>query len=217
MTQKQCGVDVLLFVMYTTEYDGDCRIEANRNKAYISYIDSTPLYKTSGDPSGSERSRVFQDLILAYFDFIRHRGFTHVIMWSCAPEQGMDYVLSCKHIRDICKGKVQCDADLLSWYSVLVKNGHQKNILSSPELSTFKDAFDTLDKVPYMGYVSDRGACLFFCVVACDDAISHTACRSQSARQPRLIGFATSRRPCLRPCVTRITSSSTLLLSSATL
>lgn len=83
------GVDVLLFVLYTQEY-GDSCAEPNRNKVYISYLDSISYMKPR-----SIRSVVYQQTMMGYIAWVRARGFRKMYIWACPPKKEDAYIIYC--------------------------------------------------------------------------------------------------------------------------
>lgn len=60
--QKRDGLDVCLFALYVQEYGNDCP-EPNKNRVYISYLDSVRYFEST--PSG-HRSTVYHSILVAY-------------------------------------------------------------------------------------------------------------------------------------------------------
>eukprot|EP00562_Extubocellulus_spinifer_P030926 CAMPEP_0178718222 /NCGR_PEP_ID=MMETSP0699-20121125/22402_1 /TAXON_ID=265572 /ORGANISM="Extubocellulus spinifer, Strain CCMP396" /LENGTH=690 /DNA_ID=CAMNT_0020368229 /DNA_START=30 /DNA_END=2099 /DNA_ORIENTATION=- len=100
------GVDVIVFVLYVHEFDGECP-SPNQNTVYISYLDSVrhlrPLEITSV---------LYQELIICYLDFARTMGITRAVVWSCPPLEGNDYIL---HVKPKTQ-KIPDKKRLLKWY-----------------------------------------------------------------------------------------------------
>ncbi|CAI5715815.1 unnamed protein product [Peronospora destructor] len=68
MFQELDGVSVLLFGMYVHEFDeqADC----NSRRVGISYLDSVNYFKPA-----HLRTKVYHELLIAYFEFVKQRGF----------------------------------------------------------------------------------------------------------------------------------------------
>ena len=83
------GVDVLLFVLYVQEYGNLCA-EPNRNRVYISYLDSISYMKPR-----SIRSIVYQQTMMGYIAWVRARGFQKIYIWACPPKKEDAYIINC--------------------------------------------------------------------------------------------------------------------------
>jgi hypothetical protein len=88
--QEIDGVDVCLFAMYVNEFGSDCP-PPNRNKVYISYLDSANFMQPS-----CFRTPVYHELMLGYLQDAKARGFSSVYIWACPPppRAGDSYILS---------------------------------------------------------------------------------------------------------------------------
>ena len=64
--QKRDGLDVCLFALYVQEYGSDCP-EPNKNRVYISYLDSVRYFKST--PAG-HRSTVYHSVLAGYLSLI---------------------------------------------------------------------------------------------------------------------------------------------------
>ena len=74
--QNLDGADVLLYAIYVQEFGDDCG-EPNRRTAYLSYLDSVkylepPLLRTD----------VYKEVLLAYLEDLKARGFNQITLWS---------------------------------------------------------------------------------------------------------------------------------------
>jgi hypothetical protein len=73
-------VDVCLFALYVQEYGDDCA-EPSRRCAYLSYLDSVKYLEPQ-----QLRTEVYHEIIIAYLDDLRTRGFNQITLWSCFAE-----------------------------------------------------------------------------------------------------------------------------------
>ncbi|KAI9895153.1 hypothetical protein PsorP6_019087 [Peronosclerospora sorghi] len=78
MFQELDGVSVLLFGMYVHEFDDH------------------EVYCNSRRPPHL-RTKVYHELLIAYFDFVKRRGFHTAHLWACPPLKAM--ITSCSAIR----------------------------------------------------------------------------------------------------------------------
>jgi len=62
------GVDVCFFGMHTQEFGSDCP-EPNKNRIYLSYLDSVHFFRPR-----PLRTFVYWEILIGYFEFCRNRG-----------------------------------------------------------------------------------------------------------------------------------------------
>jgi E1A/CREB-binding protein len=84
--QRIGGVDVMLYALYVQEYGDDCP-PPNKRCAYLSYLDSVRYLQPS-----SLRTAIYQEILIAYIEDLKHRGFNQMTLWSCPPQRGDDYI-----------------------------------------------------------------------------------------------------------------------------
>tara|TARA_B100000513_G_scaffold130012_1_gene58017 strand:- start:797 stop:1414 length:618 start_codon:yes stop_codon:yes gene_type:complete len=80
--QKRGGLDVCLFALYVQEYGSDCP-EPNKNRVYISYLDSVRYFESS---HAGHRSTVYHSILVAYLQWTRMLGFKYVHIWVEPPK-----------------------------------------------------------------------------------------------------------------------------------
>lgn len=104
------GIDVLLFAMYTYEYNDKCPAP-NRRRVYISYLDSVKYFQPS-----RYRTLAYQSVIVEYLRYVKMRGFHTAHLWSCPPAPGDEYVFHCHPPQQ----KVPQEDMLRQWYYSLL-------------------------------------------------------------------------------------------------
>jgi hypothetical protein len=105
------GLPVLLFLFYAQEYGADCP-EPNRNRVYISYVDSVNYFQPK-----QLRTAVYQRLLLAYIQNASDRGFKACHLWSCPPCKNDEYIF----VGHPAAQKRPAKAKLLEWYQAMAR------------------------------------------------------------------------------------------------
>jgi len=119
--QEIDGIDTLLFALYVYEYGSDCP-EPNRNRVYISYLDSVHYLRPRG-----LRTKIYHEILIQYFDYARKRGFEKAHIWSCPPARGDDYIFYAKPEDQ----KIPKEARLRKWYQQMLSKAQERGIVSS--------------------------------------------------------------------------------------
>jgi len=88
--QNLDGVDVILFGIYFYEHGVD-NPSPNTRTVYISYLDSVHYMRPR-----KMRTFVYHEILIAYLNYVRQRGFASAHIWACPPLKGDDYILFCK-------------------------------------------------------------------------------------------------------------------------
>ena len=127
--QKIHGVEVALFVMFVYECGDECP-EPNRNRAYISYLDSVNYFRPK-----HLRTLVYHEVLTKYMEFIKLRGFRSCHIWACPPLRGDDYVLFC-HPED---QKIPREERLTAWYAEMLNKAKTRGIVTN--VATIFDAY----------------------------------------------------------------------------
>lgn len=116
--------DICFFSVHYQLYGKECD-QPNRNIAYISFIDTVQLLPV---PSKC-RTSIYQTLILGLFDYIKSIGYEKIILVSCPPEKGGDYIFNKKPSSQSTLPFLV----LAKWYAELFNIGKEKKILDGYE------------------------------------------------------------------------------------
>ena len=104
--QNLDGVDVLLFALYVYEHGPDNEAP-NKRVVYISYLDSVHFMRPR-----KLRTFVYHEILIAYLDYARKKGFCTAHIWACPPLKGDDYIFYAKPKDQ----KTPRDDRLRQWY-----------------------------------------------------------------------------------------------------
>ncbi|EKX40553.1 hypothetical protein GUITHDRAFT_142658 [Guillardia theta CCMP2712] len=144
--------DVAFLGLVVAEFGSDAP-EPNKNKAYISYIDSVQLYhkascclrgrdvcssSTCSDPEECtrERKEVVRRVLLGYLDAVKKRGFEALFIWSMPPNDlHHDYIFHMRPLHQHCPTPAQLD----SWYAKLLNVAKQEGIITDWDSNARRD------------------------------------------------------------------------------
>ena len=118
--QNLDGAEVLLYCIYVQEFGDDAGCEANRRTAYLSYLDSVRYFEPF-----SLRTDVYKEILLAYIEDIKNRGFNQITLWSCPPQKGDDYII---HVHPD-NQKTPRPEMLRDWYLSLLEEAQRRGIV----------------------------------------------------------------------------------------
>jgi E1A/CREB-binding protein len=134
--QRLDGVDVLLFVMYVQEYDSSAPAP-NRGKLYIAYLDSVHYFRPR-----HHRTLVYHELLLAYLEYSRRKGYTSCYLWACPPPTKRDdYVIHCHPPTQ----RVPNPERLRKWYHDMIRRGVADGVVLS-SCALFEEHFESSGK-----------------------------------------------------------------------
>ncbi|EFP09851.1 hypothetical protein CRE_21375 [Caenorhabditis remanei] len=113
------NISVAFFTMFAQEYHN----LAGKSWCVIDYLDSVPwMTSTSKKPS-----RVYSQLILAYFEHMGKKGFKHGHLWANPPCPGDDYAFN---VHPEFQKYLDRNA-LICWYQSLLEEGRKAGLISN--------------------------------------------------------------------------------------
>ncbi len=141
--QNLDGVDVILFGLYVYEHDHN-NPAPNKRSVYLSYLDSVHYMRPR-----KMRTHIYHEILIAYLDYVRKRGFSTVHIWACPPGKGDDYILYAKPEDQ----KTPRDDRLRQWYYNMLVKAQERGIVG--KVTNMYDLFFANSKndatvVPYM-------------------------------------------------------------------
>ncbi|GMH70233.1 hypothetical protein TrST_g12427 [Triparma strigata] len=119
--QRIDGVDVMLFGLYVYEHDKS-NPKPNHRAIYVSYLDSVHYMQPR-----KIRTFIYHEILIAYLDYVRHRGFATAHIWACPPLKGDDYILYAKPEDQ----RTPKDAQLRQWYIDMLATCEKRDIVKS--------------------------------------------------------------------------------------
>lgn len=140
--QELDGVDVVLFALYVYEHN-EKNPPPNARTVYISYLDSVHFMRPR-----RMRTFVYHEILIAYLDYVRRRGFATAHIWACPPLKGDDYIFYAKPEDQ----KTPRDARLRQWYIDMLIEAQKRSIVG--KVTNMYDLYFADDKldataVPY--------------------------------------------------------------------
>lgn len=141
--QNLDGVDVILFGLYVYEHD-EKNPAPNTRSVYVSYLDSVYFMRPR-----QMRTFIYHEILIAYLDHVRRRGFSTAHIWACPPLKGDDYILYAKPEDQ----KVPKDERLRQWYIDMLIEAQKRGVIG--KLTNMYDLYFSDPKhdatcVPYM-------------------------------------------------------------------
>lgn len=117
--QKTENSEILFFAMCTDHFDSAC-CEPNKSKAYISYLDSVHHFSPR-----TLRTKAYQQILLAYLEFMKKDNYISVHLWACEPKKDQEYIF----VGHPLEQQVPTESILTTWYERIFQIGKTKNII----------------------------------------------------------------------------------------
>jgi E1A/CREB-binding protein len=141
--QNLDGVDVILFGMYVYEHD-EKNPAPNKRVVYLSYLDSVHFMRPR-----EMRTLIYHEILIAYLEYVRKKGFELVHIWACPPGKGDDYILYAKPENQ----KTPKEERLRQWYYNMLIEAQKRGIVGM--VTNMYDLYFTNPKndatcVPYL-------------------------------------------------------------------
>lgn len=119
------GQEVCFFAFHAQEYGDDCP-PPNRGHVYLAYLDSIKFFRPV-----AMRTEVYHQILFAYMDWMRQRGFVRLNLWSLPPHlskrSGVSYLFPSRAAGH----KVMTRNMLLTWYDKLFASALEKGIIKT--------------------------------------------------------------------------------------
>jgi len=141
--QNLDGVDVMLFGLYVYEHNEKNPLP-NKRAVYVSYLDSVHYMRPR-----QMRTFIYHEILIAYLDYVRRRGFSTAHIWACPPLKGDDYILYAKPEDQ----KVPKDDRLRQWYIDMLIEAQRRGVVGKVTNMYdlyFKDPKNDATIVPYL-------------------------------------------------------------------
>merc|ERR1712226_1448876 len=113
------GVDVVLFALYVYEHD-EKNPPPNQRVVYVSYLDSVHFMRPR-----RLRTFVYHEILIAYLDYARRKGYSTAHIWACPPLKGDDYIFYAKPEDQ----KTPRDSRLRQWYIDMLVDCQKRSIV----------------------------------------------------------------------------------------
>ncbi len=113
-------MDVILFGLYVYEHD-DKNPPPNQRAVYTSYLDSVYYMRPR-----KMRTYIYHETLIAYLDYVRHKGYSTAHIWACPPLKGDDYILYAKPEDQ----KTPRDDRLRQWFINMLVEAQKRGIVN---------------------------------------------------------------------------------------
>lgn len=155
------------------EYGPDCA-EPNRNRVYISLLDSVKLPKMLL-PSKT-RTNIYHTIVRGYLRYCGHRGFTYAHIFTCPPRRGQNYIFPFKpdYQREISVTRLR------QWYEDLLNECMFRPDPAVIDVMTIAEAFPDvcMTELPY--FDGDNWPDIMEDIIRQEDAAAYEASERDS-------------------------------------
>lgn len=119
--QRLDGIDVCLFAMYVSEYGKDCP-GPNKRHVYVAYLDSVEYFRPR-----THRTAVYHEVLIAYLEYAKQRGFVSAHIWACPPLRGNHFIFWSHPAHQRTPSRER----LVSWYLAMLTRAQELGTVSS--------------------------------------------------------------------------------------
>mmetsp|Transcript_6370 Transcript_6370/g.8973 ORF Transcript_6370/g.8973 Transcript_6370/m.8973 type:complete len:1310 (+) Transcript_6370:347-4276(+) len=110
--QRTDGIDLCVFAMYVHEFGDQGSEGPSAKRVYLAYLDSVEYFRPR-----TARTAIYHELIAAYFDWCRKRGFQAAHIWACPPQRGNNFIFWCHPLHQRTPSRER----LGEWYKAMIK------------------------------------------------------------------------------------------------
>nr|CDS30088.1 histone acetyltransferase p300 [Hymenolepis microstoma] len=110
---------VCFFGFYVQEYGKDSA-EPNRDRVYLSYLDSVPYFEPK-----NLRTSVYHEILCAYMEYVKMLDFKAVHLWASPPDETIEYIFNSHPPSQ----QMPDTARLVRWYQLMVNRAIERGIV----------------------------------------------------------------------------------------
>lgn len=113
------GNYVCFFGFYVQEYGRDSA-EPNRDRVYLSYLDSVPFFEPQ-----KLRTSLYHEILCAYMEYVKMLDFKAVHLWASPPEESVEYIFNNHPTTQ----QIPDTARLVRWYQGMANIAIERGII----------------------------------------------------------------------------------------